>query len=654
MSAGAGLRIAAILGLCAAAGCAHTGGGVDAPMAIDRFRMMSAAGMAEAGLNPEDLTILPEMHRLQDLDRCLVRFRHRIYEQDASFLDPDDVYEREGYLLLLGERGGRVVGLTTQCALNFEHPKGFDLVDPAEDLPPEIVAGVIELEHPDKDYPPETWLTAHEADRSHVYWKDPSSFNSKFFEAMGMTRAGWERLLESGRQVRYQPIGRNDLAFVYFERERDIGFEPRWGPEGATVPNVRAGSVADRAGIRPGDVVVAIGDARVGSAKDWRRAVERCPSNERVEIRLRRPEGLGEETLSIRVDPKAGLGCDVRWNGSGFLVEAVAKGGPGARGGCKVDDVLISIGGSRLRAPEDLSRLLARCPADADVELRVRRPRFAEVQAEVAFGDAGTMIGRGEARTLGLREPERIVEELLRELDKLGGMLRRELLVHCHVCVSRIDKAKLATPLTPWGALLELAPFAAGLVGADAAVRLALYEGDRGYRSFTAAFNVFSEVSREVRDLQKFLKENQSLGKPYYLDPAAVRVTGGDSFEATDMLGRRVRARLAHVISKEPEARRHLEGIVRGAAASGRLLVAVPDGVDYRGAAHCHVLVGRPDELAAAARDFSRLSSFVLDGYVNLVMVRQGAASAFDHRVGDGRSTRYILRALRALDRTGE
>ena len=50
-------------------------------------------------------------------------------------------------------------------------------------------------------------------------------------------------------------------------------------------------------------------------------------------------------------------------------------------------------------------------------------------------------------------------------------------------------------------------------------------------------------------------------------------------------------------------------------------------------------------------RSWKDRADLALEGYVNLVLIREGACTAADHGVSDGRSTRLILEAFRRLDK---
>ena len=109
--------------------------------------------------------------------------------------------------------------------------------------------------------------------------------------------------------------------------------------------------------------------------------------------------------------------------------------------------------------------------------------------------------------------------------------------------------------------------------------------------------------------------------------------------------------RLAYLQAEGAESEAQLAGIVAAAESEGAFFVLIPDGVSARGVTHVHMLMAIAKRPAADESTHSKKLS--LQAYVNLVLVQQGAASARDHRVGDGSSTRFVLEALRKLDRHG-
>ncbi len=161
------------------------------------------------------------------------------------------------------------------------------------------------------------------------------------------------------------------------ETQEALGLPSR---EGALIPQVEAGSAADKAGIRAGDVIVAIDGERIRKAHDLPIRVARHKPGDRVRIELIRngkrktvtvtlekmPEqvrvakaGKGRLKLGVvleDLDAEAARQLHARVK-EGVVVREVAPGSPAARAGIVKGDVLYRINGKRVRSVEDFRRL---------------------------------------------------------------------------------------------------------------------------------------------------------------------------------------------------------------------------------------------------------------------------------------------------------
>jgi hypothetical protein len=490
-----------------------------------------------------------------------------MYDGPPEWTVTDKCHKREGYLILLGTKDNKVVGLTTQCSINFIHP-GYQFVDPTKGRDPDYAAGVLALRPPGNDSGMrDYYMVHHEMNLDHPKVRDVSGrFRSEFLPATGMSAEFWNRLLESGDLVSFRPIGRNDLAFVTFEQKKVLGVSTRAQGDGLFVAHVMRDSPADKAGIEVGDLLVRINDRSIRSHDDLQSALRSSPFNVQVRFEVRKPD---------------------RWN----LV-----------------------------------------------------PRM------VTFHHPGNFLTSGEVNTLGLEDPEKIVSVLLQELDRIGGLLHRDLLVQCHVCDSMVQRARIKEPPSVVDLVTLLIPVASGLIGAEAAMKL--WSAARAYEVFSSTYRMLTTLKSEVGDLVGFFEERLSVGPPLLLQANTVEVMAGDVFRAEDILGTEHLFHLAFVKARTEESTACLKQLINVAARDDCPLVAIPDGVDAKGRKHVHLFLMRPGKFTTIPT-VSTFSYLAFEGYLNLVMVMKGQGVAYDHNVSDGRMTRFILRTFKALDRGG-
>lgn len=189
-------------------------------------------------------------------------------------------------------------------------------------------------------------------------------------------------------------------------------------PSGLEVARVVDGSPAAKAGVQPGDRVMALDGARVYEADDLGRELEPLAPGSQVTLRLRRGEAVrevrvvldrGETPVVARAEPtperrpttprtrpqpqpqpegpRATLGVRTsNRQGGGVQVVDVTPGGSAARAGVVAGDVLVAVGGRRVSTLLDLRRVLdARRPGER-VVLSVQRDGKAIELAAVLDG----------------------------------------------------------------------------------------------------------------------------------------------------------------------------------------------------------------------------------------------------------------------------
>jgi serine protease Do len=184
-------------------------------------------------------------------------------------------------------------------------------------------------------------------------------------------------------------------------------------PAGAVVVSVEKGSPAERAGLRPGDVILAYGGKRIEDPNELPRRVAATKPGEKAELEVWRagkrerltatvgefpaeqvaaggarpaqPKDAGNELgLAVQELPPEGrkaLGVDYG------LVVAEVVGGPAARSPIQPGDVIVAVGQERFANMEEFKRLVARHKKGESVALLVRRGESALfVPLEIGVG----------------------------------------------------------------------------------------------------------------------------------------------------------------------------------------------------------------------------------------------------------------------------
>lgn len=173
---------------------------------------------------------------------------------------------------------------------------------------------------------------------------------------------------------------------------------------GAEVKGVEEGSPAAEAGVRLGDVVLAVNGQPIGDATDLTTTLARLHPGEQAELRIvrdgrerevsvrlgefphqepqplaREQETTSERKLGFAVAP---LGPEeaVRFEGraEGVVVSEVESGSPAEAAGLDPNQLLLSLNGVPVESPADVERLSRDLEAGDVVSLRVRDPQAGE------------------------------------------------------------------------------------------------------------------------------------------------------------------------------------------------------------------------------------------------------------------------------------
>ncbi|RMG32312.1 MAG: DegQ family serine endoprotease [Gammaproteobacteria bacterium] len=160
-------------------------------------------------------------------------------------------------------------------------------------------------------------------------------------------------------------------------------------PVGALVVEVAPGSAAERAGLRPGDVIVRIGDHEVGNASDLLSRLGVARIGQRLQLQILR--NGKPRTIQVRIaDPYEGyvkgetisplltgarlaetLDQSALGTRRGIAVGTVKADSPAWRAGLREGDVLFEVNGHRVRSLRELAALLP--PGGRLWQIRLRR-----------------------------------------------------------------------------------------------------------------------------------------------------------------------------------------------------------------------------------------------------------------------------------------
>ncbi|KYF96053.1 hypothetical protein BE18_06295 [Sorangium cellulosum] len=193
-----------------------------------------------------------------------------------------------------------------------------------------------------------------------------------------LARAVMDQIVEHGRVIRGAlGVAIQDVSPGLAEA---LGLPP--DTRGAVVSDVSAGSAADKAGLRRGDVIVALRGEHLADGRDLRMRIAETKPGTRVELRVLR-DGRSLElaaTLDELPEPKAeaptpaptptgalgieiaALSDDLRrrfeipGDVKGALVVGLSPGSPAARAGLGPGDVILEVNRKPLTGPEQLKQ----------------------------------------------------------------------------------------------------------------------------------------------------------------------------------------------------------------------------------------------------------------------------------------------------------
>lgn len=171
-------------------------------------------------------------------------------------------------------------------------------------------------------------------------------------------------------------------------------------PVGALVSDVMGGAPAEKAGIQPGDVIMAFNDTEITEAADLPPAVGRTPVGSKASVTVvrdgerrtievevgrlsdyREDDDSGEEMSSEDSDTSLNVAVrelsneernEMDLGGQGLLVERVGP-GPVADAGIRPGDILLRIGRQPLSEVQQLEEAIKALPKGKPVAMQIRR-----------------------------------------------------------------------------------------------------------------------------------------------------------------------------------------------------------------------------------------------------------------------------------------
>lgn len=146
------------------------------------------------------------------------------------------------------------------------------------------------------------------------------------------------------------------------------------GRAGLPVREVEAGSPAEEAGFRKGDLIVDIAGSPVFTRNRYRGVLHTFPVGRTIPVRVARDGGTTLLNVDIQPKRRPVLGVDME-NGpeGGALVKEVPEGSPAEKAGLKKGDVILSLEGRLVPSVRVLNHLLGRLEVGQKVLLGVVR-----------------------------------------------------------------------------------------------------------------------------------------------------------------------------------------------------------------------------------------------------------------------------------------
>src|SRR5438874_2002767 len=152
---------------------------------------------------------------------------------------------------------------------------------------------------------------------------------------------------------------------------------------GAIISRIFAGSPAQSAGLRPGDVITAVDAKPVDSREAFGTFTSTIPSGQPVQLTVLRENAPRSITIKP-AEPPHDLGLRILWeiaglkatDSRGVVIDQVASGSRSANIGLAPGDAIVGVNGNQVRSLADLNNALIGSTERSSIVLDVERGRF--------------------------------------------------------------------------------------------------------------------------------------------------------------------------------------------------------------------------------------------------------------------------------------
>jgi S1-C subfamily serine protease len=230
-----------------------------------------------------------------------------------------------------------------------------------------------------------------------------------------------------------------------------IGVSLSFDTSKAVIGRITNGLGAERAGLKPGDVIVTLNGEPVKDSEELMAALRQFREGETVKLRVRRGVEEFETDVPMMAEPPPLVGLQLESESTAAAIRSVTPGGGAERAGLRSGDVILSLNDNPVEDRATLVEMLRQIAPSDFAKLRVKREeKEFETRVKIMPESPGQPRRQGRGRG-GLDRQER--------MNRMGGELSQ-----------RADGFDLAlqhdTVLQPWqcgGPLVNLEGKAIGL-----------------------------------------------------------------------------------------------------------------------------------------------------------------------------------------------